>query len=574
MPRYAKFIAIIFVLSVAVYVNSLGGSFISDDLRSIVKNPKINDILLSDGLTVISNKLLYKIAKLNPAPYHLFSIFLHAVNSVLVFCLLLYFFSVWPSFWGALVFSVHPIHTEAVSWISANPYLLFTLFTLASFLLYLGATSKYKFKIGSYISSLLLLIISLITSWYAFLYPGMIILYDFVYKRWKKNWRLWLPFIISAVAYLIIQRYAISEAIAIRSQMRIGSAHIANPLIRVAFCLFGNAKLLIWPLKLAFYRDWTIISSESLISVLGFLVLVLCLLPYWFKKAKPAFFALSIFILFLSPSYISTFTGSLFAERYLYLPSVSFCILIAYIFQRYAHVKKSKNIVTMLLIIMIGGFSVRTVLRNNDWKNPMRFGWATVEASPLCPAGYLNLGNAYFAIKRYKLAKDLYNMAIKIDPRYTPAYNDFAAAYINLGEYKQAIAICKKALEIKKDDSAHGYLYGNLGRAYMGTSEYEHAITAFKKAIEVRPDYESHLDVLLYNKLGEAYVKKGDHEQAIAAFEKVIKLKPDDAEAHGKLAETYYYAKQYDLAIRHYDRALELGHGVDVEFSMLLEPYR
>ncbi len=178
----SKFIVIIFALSVVLYANSIRGIFISDDVRAIVLNPQISDITLSGDLDLadLSNKLLYKVAKENPIPYHLFNIFLHAVNSVLVFYLLLYFFSVWSSFWGALVFSAHPVHTEAVSWISGKPYLLSTLFILASFLLYLSANSKDKLQIGKYLISLLLHIISIFTTWYALLYPGIILLYDIV----------------------------------------------------------------------------------------------------------------------------------------------------------------------------------------------------------------------------------------------------------------------------------------------------------------------------------------------------------------------------------------------------------
>jgi len=115
-----KYILIIIFVSIAVYANSLNGEFISDDVTGIIENPLINNPLGVWHLQHITNALIYKFFKLNPAPYHAFSILIHVINGVLVFFFLLLFFDKLPSFFGALIFAVHPIHTEAVSWISED----------------------------------------------------------------------------------------------------------------------------------------------------------------------------------------------------------------------------------------------------------------------------------------------------------------------------------------------------------------------------------------------------------------------------------------------------------------------
>ena len=144
-----------------VYANSLNNAFVFDDISGILENPNIYQPFNHwyEPASLL-NSLSYLIGKYNPFPFHLINIVLHALNTILVFLSLRLFFKVESSFISACLFALHPIHTEAVTWISGKSYIILSLFILAPLLLYYNATStkesKSGLKITSYILSLLI----------------------------------------------------------------------------------------------------------------------------------------------------------------------------------------------------------------------------------------------------------------------------------------------------------------------------------------------------------------------------------------------------------------------------------
>ena len=155
-----KYLSLILIaLCFLVYANSLNGAFICDDLTSIVNNPSVNNaaqyLFSPPGLL---NSLNYLTGKLNPFSYHLTNMLLHSVNSVLAFIFLCLFFKTEAAFLGAGLFAAHPIHTEAVSWISGRPYCVLGFFIFAIYLLYrassYGPDGQGRFRPGRYLCCL------------------------------------------------------------------------------------------------------------------------------------------------------------------------------------------------------------------------------------------------------------------------------------------------------------------------------------------------------------------------------------------------------------------------------------
>lgn len=132
-----KLFACLILLSLCfiVYFNSLEGQFISDDVEAILTNPNVNNINTVSIQGIVS-PLIHQRFGNNPFPYHLASLILHSINTILVFFLLLTFFNEIPAFVGASIFAVNPIHTEAVSWISGQGYEWLALFVLMTILMY------------------------------------------------------------------------------------------------------------------------------------------------------------------------------------------------------------------------------------------------------------------------------------------------------------------------------------------------------------------------------------------------------------------------------------------------------
>src|SRR4030067_3703612 len=146
--------------SLAVYINSLSGDFIWDDIEQIVDNPVIKDIrnipsfFTSDLWRLIENPTIgsyyyrplfllsltldYSLWNLNPLGYHITNLILHAINSLLIYQIgRRLFLHNAPAFLGAALFAVHPVHTESIAWISGRTDPITAVFFLLSFYRYI-----------------------------------------------------------------------------------------------------------------------------------------------------------------------------------------------------------------------------------------------------------------------------------------------------------------------------------------------------------------------------------------------------------------------------------------------------
>ena len=111
-------------------------------------------------------------------------------------------------------------------------------------------------------------------------------------------------------------------------------------------------------------------------------------------------------------------------------------------------------------------------------------------------------------------------------------------------------------------------VFYNLGNAYADSGNTEKAEKAFLRAYQLKPDIEN------ANNLAANYADSGQIDKAIYIWESIVRQQPGFATAHFNLATFYFQRKQYDLAIMHCDKVVELGYQVDHEFLELLKPYR
>ena len=200
---------------------------------------------------------------------------------------------------------------------------------------------------------------------------------------------------------------------------------------------------------------------------------------------------------------------------------------------------------------------------------------------------YYDKGIDYGLAGEFEEAQQEFKNALEVDPFYRPAkeclelvedalkqrikvetalYLFKGIAYFNKGMYDEAIAECKKAIEINPNLAM---AHNNLGLVYHEKGMYDEEIAEYKKAIEINPNL-----AMAHNNLGLAYRMKGMYDKAIAEYKKAIEINPNYADAHNKLAVAYYFKGEYSLAIKHCDIAIELGYSVHPGFLEALEPYR
>ena len=152
---------------------------------------------------------------------------------------------------------------------------------------------------------------------------------------------------------------------------------------------------------------------------------------------------------------------------------------------------------------------------------------------------------------RYQEAVRDYTEAIRLDPKYAPAYNNRGNAYNDLKQYEKAIRDHTEAIRL---DPKYAHAYSNRGNVYKALKQYEKAIRDHTEAIRLDPKY-----ALAYYNRGNEYYDLKQYEKAIEDYTEAIRLNPAYADAYSNRGNAYNDLKQYEKAIRDYTEAIRLG---------------
>jgi tetratricopeptide (TPR) repeat protein len=539
----------IFIVAFVVYSNTLQNDFVYDDKYQILGNRWITDIrfipdIFTSNVAGFDPRFTtnyyrpfmhiiyicnYFVFGLNPWGYHLVNIILHSCVSVLVFLVSSKLLekadtesSTFTSFIAAIFFATHPIHTEPVAWVGAVPDLSFTFFYLLSFYLYICSTNDDSFfKMFKIVLSAVSFFIAAICKEPALTLPVVIFLYDYVFLATRKRripFIKYVPFILAAVIYFSLRIYALKSIVPSKINHLTFFQNIIN-----ALTLFSDYLWKLFsPLNLsALYVFHPVTSIYQVKAILGIIITIvyIYLVIVSFNRNRIIFFSLVSFFLFLLPAlYLPGLGESPFSERYLYLPSFSFVLLLAY-FTSWAKASISRPIVflTMIPWILVVMYSVGTIVRNPVWKNDYT----------------------------------VWNNVLSKEPESATAHENFGIALYKLGKINDAISHYRKSLAINPNlVSAHS----NLGVAYRANNMLDQSIDEFKKALALNPNY---IDAL-YN-LGQIYMMKGWAALSIQEFTHIVKLNPNIDYAHYDLGIAYRYVGMLDKAVEHFDSAVKLN---------------
>lgn len=369
------------------------------------------------------------------------------------------------------------------------------------------------------------------------------------------------------VPYLIIILFYMAGRFLIL-QVGTGNPHVENLGRPLIFFNSGKAFLLylgrlFLPFRLNAYIMMELSTFPNLLT-LGGLALIICLIVWFWKEREKApllSFALSTFLLTLIPlSNLVPLNAPRdidfpMAERFLYIPSFSFCLFLGVIFEKaisYHNLQSSlRRAALTVAVLFVAFYFIRTVDRNRDWKREFQFYLKTVEVSPRSAIFRNNLGILY---KRngdpFKGEKE-FREAIRLMPDLAQAYDNLGNLYYDKGLYPQAIKEYQNALAI--DDQA-AETYSNLGATYLKMGEYEESEESFKKAIQLKPAFaESHFN------LGAILGKLGKYDEAVKEYNLALKLKPELAPAYLNLAVIYLEKfSDKNMAVYHFRRCLEI----------------
>ncbi len=511
------------VLTSVAYLNALTGGFVSDDRGAILQNPNIGNFnwVLSAGFSFVQPLIyfvIYSLAGLSAPLFHLLNLFLHLGIVLLVYTLVFLLSKKKNLAWiAAAIFAVHPILTEAVTWISGVPYLLSAFFLLAGLIVYIEAKNSVK----ALAISAILFLLALSSSNKAIVFFPLVLVYELSYGDVKKNWKRLTFFLTLTLVFFISLIPAINlRIINVTGAPISAKSSVVNPLILIPFSVTTYLSLIFFPYKLSFYHTYGVIPMYQFIFQLIVFIAFIIFILLMYRKNRNIFFWLSFFIIALLPALTPFKIAWIVAERYVYLGSIGIIAAVSYLIVWLWEQKKLKAVGYFMFVLILLIFTFRTILRNFDWQNQDTLWIATAKTDPLSQLNHNNLGDMYGRHGDLQKALQEFRVAIELDPNYADAYHNLGNTYRQLHQDDKAIASYQKALQI---DPNLWQSHEELAGIYFEQKLYKEALGEIKKAINISPNSS-----LLYSNLGIIYLQLKDKSSAEQAFLKALGLDPNN----------------------------------------------
>jgi tetratricopeptide (TPR) repeat protein len=533
---------LIALLGFAVYFNSLSGEFIWDDNLLVKQNiyirswANLGDIFtrhIGGGATVVEGSsyrpvqiitymIDYSLWGLNPFGYHFTNILLHIFAALALYWLVTILFgNLFLSLVTAVLFVVHPVHTEAVSYIAGRADSLALGFMMLCFVFYVKSLRVRSKKL--YVLTLLSFTLALFSRESALILPVLLLLYHYSFKE-KIGGKQFVSMLGVMVIYSLLRATILAVEI----------THTTTFLQRLPgfFVAMTNyIRLLFLPFDLHMEYGNKLFNMFDFKAILGLIILSVLVIYIFQQKKRNAliFFSLSWFLITLLPSSNLYPLNAYMAEHWLYLPSIGFFLACALGLRSIYKIKSLRIGVIILIMGAAGFFSYLTVNQNKYWHNSVDFFTRTLKYAPDSAKVCNNLGNSYNDIGDKEKAMDFYIKTIAIDPEYAEGYYNLGVVYKDMSRNKEAIAALGKAIEFNPKDAR---AYNNLGIVYNAVGRKSESIAAYRKAIEIVPNFAQ-----VYNNLGVVYQELGKYEEAAALYKKAITIDPNYVQAQSNLEQ-------------------------------------
>lgn len=599
--KYHKII--IFLFAISLYANTLLNDYAQDDAIVITDNmftkegvKGISGILTKDTfygffkkegkaklvsggryrpLSLVSFAIEYQVFRNNPSVSHLINIILFGLLGLLIYKLLLLVFINLKAIKRkelfaliiTLVYIGHPIHTEVVANIKGRDELFALLFSLSALLYSLKYYKVVGFK--NQFLVFIFFILALFSKENSITYLAVVplVYYMFYSVEKLKIIKYLLPFLFATFIFFIIRTSILGFDLG-NSSMEL----LNNPFLKISgnrfvpfsfgekmatiiYTMGKYFQLLIFPhpltndyyprhISIMSFLNWEVLLS--LFTIVGLVVFAFIR----FNKYKVISF--SILYYFITISIVSNVVfpvGTNMSERFLFMPSLGFSIILGYLL--YLLFEKNRSLAIGIFSVILLLYSVKSFSRNTVWKNDFTLFTTDVKVSSnsakalnaaggsLVDAAFKEKNNT----KKKKMltqAKVYLQKAFDIYPNYKNAMLILGNAEFFLKNYEKAISIYENTLKIAPN---YPEVTKNLGIAYREAGQYfgekkndiNKALFYLDKAFKMEPkDYET----LRLN--GVAYAVKGDNIKALDFFKKAIELEPKNAGANLNLGNAYY----------------------------------
>ncbi|KAG9272126.1 transmembrane and TPR repeat-containing protein 3 [Astyanax mexicanus] len=613
-------------LVLGCFWNSLLCGFVFDDVSAILDNKDlrpstpIQNLFLNDfwgtpmseershksyrPLTVLTFRLNYLLSQLTPLSYHLLNVLLHAAVCVLFlrFCRLL--LDRKTSLVAALLFAVHPVHTEAVTGVVGRAELLSSIFLLAAFLAYTKSKGPdhaivwtpiiltvFLVAVATLCKEQGITVIGICCVYEVFVAQGFTLpmLFEMVGQvvRGKSGFPYavlqtllkLVVLVISTLLLVIVRVQVIQSQLPVFTRFDNPAAVSSTPARQLTFnyLLPVNGWLLLNPSELC--CDWTMGTIPLVESVLdlrnlatlAFYVLLGTLayhsLRHSHNSAKTVIMALSLIVLpFIPASNLFFPVGFVVAERVLYVPSMGFCVLVAHGFKSLTYRWGLKKMSWLLMGILLTAHAVKTFNRTWDWESEYTLFTSALKVNKNNAKLWNNVGHALENQHNYERALRYFLQATRVQPDDIGAHMNVGRTYKNLNRSKEAEeaylvakSLMPQIIPGKKYATRvapnHLNVYINLANLIRANdSRLEEADQLYRQAISMRPDFKQ-----AYISRGELLLKMNKPNEARDAYLRALELDHTNADLWYNLAIVNIEMKEPTEALRDFNRALDLN---------------
>ncbi|GAB4330417.1 MAG: membrane protein [Candidatus Abyssubacteria bacterium] len=551
-------IFVLLVLAVGlVYCNSLTADFIYDDYAFVRNNEAIQTMrpvskFLLDPRTFsqpvsyhvyrplasFSYAVNYAINHFEPAGYHIVNLLFHSFNAFLVFLVLRRIGIASPgSFAGALIFAVHPVHTEAVTWISGRGNVLFLFFFLLAYLLYTQAdrvlARRRVFLVSGAVTAYAF---SLLSKEMALPLPLLLLGHDLYFRReetrawWAQRLRVYVPFLLVGIGYVVLRSFVLGKV----EQVSFHGGSPWTTFLAMLEAVVIYIRLLFVPVGLSLSRHF--VPHNSLLDAAVFpyfcvVVAVVCTGILTVRRAPLLSFGIFWFGVTMMPVSNIVPINAIVADRFLYGPSVAFSILAALVPATVSRLATRRVLTIFAMILLVFLHMALAIARNNEWKHADVLWLKTARVSPTSFVAFNNLGFEYMKRGRIPEAIEALNKALELQPDLFEAHVNLARCYSQAGRieqavehYEKAVAQTEDAFTIRCELAALLERVGNIGDA----------ISHYEAVVREAPDF-----VEAHKRLAALYATR-DPVRSIDHYRTVISLAPKDALAHCHLGVLLY----------------------------------
>lgn len=508
MQKYAPLLII--AAGLLVYYNSLTAPFVFDDVNSIIENPSIHQVWTAllpphgmgstvEGRPVFNLSLAvnYALGGLQTVGYHELNLLIHILAALTLYEIarrtlklprLAKQFAADADILGlaiALIWMVHPLLTESVTYVSQRAESLMGLFYLLTLYCFLrgvesGETKKW------YRLSVAACLLGMGTKEVMASAPLIVLLYDrtFLAGTFREAWRqrkgfygglaaTWL-----ALAYLVVTNSSRGGTAGFGTEM--GWWPYALTQCR-AIVLY--LKLSVWPHPLIFdYGMGQVLEPGSTLPyALILAALVIGTVVALWRRPMMGFLGAWFFAILAPSSSVVPVASQTIAEHRMYLPLVA--MVAAVVLGIYTLIGLRSLGMFLALAVGLGWTSVR---RNEDYRSAWALWSDTLRKLPGNPRVYLNLGYTLFQEGHPREAIQEYDKALEVDPNYFEVYNNLGITWFALGDTQQGLKYFQKAVQLKPK---WGPAHYNLGYAFERVGRVQEAISEYQQTLQLDPDF-------------------------------------------------------------------------------------